>query len=125
MPIIDEVRHERTSSNAAIALDDLGVERLHLDGVQSPTIALEPWPPTVRARPETDFALVVQAALKRALDMTVAGLVLLLSLPLVAVVSLAIVIESRGPVFYRAERVGLGGRTLRMLKFRKMHQNAS
>jgi lipopolysaccharide/colanic/teichoic acid biosynthesis glycosyltransferase len=51
--------------------------------------------------------------------------VLLATLPLIAIVSLLILVDSRGPVFYRAERVGRGGRPLRMLKFRKMHQNAS
>jgi lipopolysaccharide/colanic/teichoic acid biosynthesis glycosyltransferase len=35
------------------------------------------------------------------------------------------VIDSPGPVFFRCERVGFQGRRLRMLKFRKMHPNAT
>jgi lipopolysaccharide/colanic/teichoic acid biosynthesis glycosyltransferase len=61
---------------------------------------------------------------KRALDLLVAGTVLLLALPLMAIVALAIMLESPGPVLYRAERVGRGGRPMRMLKFRKMRRNA-
>ncbi len=68
---------------------------------------------------------VLQAVLKRTVDFTFALAVLLLTLPIIAIVAAAIVIESPGPVFFRAERVGLNGRRLRMLKFRKMHHNAS
>jgi lipopolysaccharide/colanic/teichoic acid biosynthesis glycosyltransferase len=66
-----------------------------------------------------------QAAVKRGIDVAVSGTVLLVTLPLVALVALLIRIESRGPIFYRAARVGRHGRELRMLKFRKMHHNAS
>lgn len=49
---------------------------------------------------------------------------LLLSL-LIGVIALAIKLESRGPVFYFARRVGLGGREFGMLKFRKMRAAAA
>ena len=39
--------------------------------------------------------------------------------------ALLVVLDSPGPVFYRAERVGFRGRPLRMLKFRKMRTGAS
>ena len=70
-------------------------------------------------------SLVTQLALKRAFDVAVATVVLLVALPLVAVVALLIRLDSPGPIFYRAQRVGRNGRPLRMLKFRKMHHNAS
>ena len=41
------------------------------------------------------------------------------------VIALAITIESPGPVLYRSRRVGLRGREFSMLKFRKMHRDAS
>lgn len=66
----------------------------------------------------------VRAALKRGLDIVVAGSVLIAVLPLMAIIALAIVLDSRGPVFYRAERLGRAGRPLSMLKFRKMHRSA-
>src|SRR4051812_10354868 len=43
---------------------------------------------------------------KRALDISAAVTLLLVLLPLFAVIGLAIVLESRGPVFYRGDRVG-------------------
>ena len=45
--------------------------------------------------------------------------------PLFVLIALLIVLDSPGPVFYRAERVGFRGRPLRMLKFRKMHPDAT
>jgi lipopolysaccharide/colanic/teichoic acid biosynthesis glycosyltransferase len=63
-------------------------------------------------------------ALKRVFDFAVAALLLALLLPLFLVVALAIVVDSRGAVFYRCRRVGQHGRELSMLKFRKMRQDA-
>lgn len=57
---------------------------------------------------------------QRLLDVLLAGFALVLLLPLIALVALAIKLESRGSVFYRARRVGLAGNEFRMLKFRKM-----
>jgi lipopolysaccharide/colanic/teichoic acid biosynthesis glycosyltransferase len=62
--------------------------------------------------------------LKRALDVIVAASALVvLAIPLV-VIAVLVVLDSRGPVFYRAERVGYRGQRLRMLKFRKMRADA-
>ena len=62
--------------------------------------------------------------LKRALDVIVAASALVvLAIPFV-VIAVLVVLDSRGPVFYRAERVGYRGQRLRMLKFRKMHADA-
>jgi lipopolysaccharide/colanic/teichoic acid biosynthesis glycosyltransferase len=59
------------------------------------------------------------------MDVIVAVLALVvLAIPL-AVIALAVVLDSRGPVFYRAERVGYRGSRLRMLKFRKMREDAT
>ena len=66
----------------------------------------------------------VRVVVKRALDVVVAALALVLLLPLIALLALLIVLDSPGPVFYRADRVGFHGRRLRMLKFRKMRADA-
>jgi lipopolysaccharide/colanic/teichoic acid biosynthesis glycosyltransferase len=61
---------------------------------------------------------------KRGLDLTVLVLAHLFLLPLWlflwTVIPLAIWLEDRGPVFYRQDRVGLGGRVFPLLKFRSM-----
>jgi exopolysaccharide biosynthesis polyprenyl glycosylphosphotransferase len=61
---------------------------------------------------------------KLALDLIGAGIWLLLLWPLFLVVAILIKLDSRGPVFYRAERIGLNGKPFAMLKFRTMVVNA-
>jgi lipopolysaccharide/colanic/teichoic acid biosynthesis glycosyltransferase len=61
---------------------------------------------------------------KRSMDVVAASLLLLLLLPLIAVVAVAIRLDSRGPAFFRCRRVGYGGREFGMLKFRKMVHDA-
>lgn len=57
---------------------------------------------------------------KRALDAAVAMAVLIAAAPLLAMIALAVRLTSSGPVLFRQERVGLGGRTFTMYKFRSM-----
>lgn len=66
----------------------------------------------------------VETLQKRLLDMLVATVLLVMTLPLMVVVALLIKCDSRGPVFYRQERVGLGGRVFTLCKFRSMRQDA-
>jgi lipopolysaccharide/colanic/teichoic acid biosynthesis glycosyltransferase len=65
-----------------------------------------------------------EPALKRPFDVCLAGLGLVLSAPLWALIALAIRLEDGGPVFYAQERVGRGGRRFRGLKFRSMVPDA-
>jgi exopolysaccharide biosynthesis polyprenyl glycosylphosphotransferase len=62
--------------------------------------------------------------LKRGMDVCLAGLGLTLLAPTFALIALAIKLESPGPVFFRQERMGTGGRTFRILKFRTMTADA-
>ena len=66
----------------------------------------------------------VRAVVKRAIDVVVSALALTALSPLFGAIALLVVLDSRGPVLYRANRVGFEGRQLRMLKFRKMHKSA-
>jgi exopolysaccharide biosynthesis polyprenyl glycosylphosphotransferase len=63
-------------------------------------------------------------ALKRLLDIVGAALLMVLLSPLMLLVSIAIKVDSRGPVFFRQERVGLHGRTFAVVKFRSMSSDA-
>ncbi len=65
-----------------------------------------------------------QLWLKRGMDLLCSGLGLLLISPLLIFIALAIKLDSPGPVFFAQERVGRGGRTFRMLKFRTMRVGA-
>ena len=65
-----------------------------------------------------------QERVKRAEDILFALLLLIPSLPLMALISLCIKAEDGGPVFYRQERVTQYGRSFSMLKFRSMVQEA-
>jgi lipopolysaccharide/colanic/teichoic acid biosynthesis glycosyltransferase len=68
---------------------------------------------------------VARSRAKRTCDVVGAAALLVLFAPLVLVLSVLIKLESRGPVLYRCRRVGLHGREFFMLKFRKMHRDAS
>lgn len=57
---------------------------------------------------------------KRLFDLTVGGAITLLALPMMGAVTLAIKLDSSGPVLFRQQRVGENGRMFTMYKFRSM-----
>ncbi len=62
--------------------------------------------------------------IKRILDITVAVLLLLPAIPFAVVIAVAIVLDSRGPVFFAHTRIGKGSRQFSLWKFRTMARNA-
>jgi lipopolysaccharide/colanic/teichoic acid biosynthesis glycosyltransferase len=62
--------------------------------------------------------------MKRALDIVLALIILVLFLPFGLLISLLILVESEGGVFYKQERIGLNGKSFSLLKFRSMRPNA-
>ena len=60
---------------------------------------------------------------KRAFDIVVASSLLLVSLPLLAVLALAVRVSSPGPILFRQKRVGLNGQLFEIVKFRTMFEN--
>lgn len=65
-----------------------------------------------------------EVAMKRVMDVVVAGAIVLMGSPLWFLVAVAIKLDSRGPVLYRQERLGQNGVPFTMLKFRSMFLEA-
>jgi exopolysaccharide production protein ExoY len=66
----------------------------------------------------------IWAAAKRATDVVMALVLLVLLSPLLLIVAAAVKIESQGPVFFSHRRLGKDGSTFLCLKFRSMHVDA-
>jgi exopolysaccharide biosynthesis polyprenyl glycosylphosphotransferase len=62
---------------------------------------------------------------KRALDVVLSGLVLIISAPIFVITASAIKRQSPGPIFFLQMRVGKDGQPFRMIKFRTMHHHLS
>lgn len=65
-----------------------------------------------------------KSVIKRVVDVGVSAVGLIILLPVFLIVAVLIKLTSRGPVFYRQERMGMDGRRFKMIKFRTMVQNA-
>jgi sugar transferase (PEP-CTERM system associated) len=65
-----------------------------------------------------------RTAVKRVFDIFCASLLLVLTTPVMAAAAACIKFESRGPMLYRQERVGLNGRTFSIAKLRSMRTDA-
>jgi Undecaprenyl-phosphate glucose phosphotransferase len=95
-------------------LDGLMAPVLHVDRIgMLPAIELD-------SRPLTP----VQMYLKRAEDLLLAGGLTLFLLPMLLAVSVAVKLDSPGPVLFRQARAGFNGRTFKVWKFRTMHAHA-
>jgi lipopolysaccharide/colanic/teichoic acid biosynthesis glycosyltransferase len=65
-----------------------------------------------------------QLRAKRALDLVLAVILLLMLIPILVVLAALVCIDSPGPVLFRQRRIGAGGRTFVMYKFRTMYNQA-
>jgi sugar transferase (PEP-CTERM system associated) len=63
-------------------------------------------------------------AMKRAFDLLIAFVALVVTLPLMILVGIAIWLETGSPIFFRQERTGYKGRSFQIMKFRSMCQMA-
>lgn len=75
---------------------------------------------------EVDFEVMPewQKNAKRAFDVFFSALILVLSSPMMLIIALLIKLTSKGPIFYRQERIGLKGKPFRIIKFRTMKPDA-
>ena len=88
------------------------------EDLDSETEDVELWDGEIE--PLSPLFLVPMPAGKRALDVVGACLLLLLALPVMILTAIAIRLESRGPIIFRQTRLGQGGRSFTLLKFRSM-----
>jgi exopolysaccharide biosynthesis polyprenyl glycosylphosphotransferase len=65
-----------------------------------------------------------QRTMKRAFDIAGAGVLLAALSPFLLVTAFLVKLSSQGPIFYRQERIGFGGKPFGMLKFRSMIDGA-
>lgn len=61
-----------------------------------------------------------QRVAKRLFDIVISGLLLIATAPLMGIVALLVKLDSKGPILFRQERVGIEGQPFGMLKFRSM-----
>lgn len=66
----------------------------------------------------------ISLVIKRIFDIIVALILLILLSPIILIIAIMIKIDSKGPVFYRQERITTYGKIFRIFKFRTMLQNA-
>ncbi|MFC9898347.1 sugar transferase [Nocardia sp. NPDC127579] len=140
--VLAAVRHSRADTVAVTAtdylgpaelrrmaweLDPLGIELIVTPGVVDIagtrlTNRLVAGMPMLHiAKPQYDRA---KSTKKAVFDICFAGGVLLAILPALLVIALLVKLTSAGPVFYRSERIGRGGKPFRMIKFRSMYAGA-
>ena len=91
-------------------------------GAQNLTYSFRYGIPLVEVKP-VHFTT-VDRLVKRAFDMVGSCLLLLLLAPVMAAIAFLVKATSDGPIFYKAARVGRGGRYFTFLKFRSMYANA-
>ena len=71
-----------------------------------------------------DYMPLWERAAKRLFDIFVAFLALTVISPILTIIAIAIKLDSKGPVFFSQERVGLNGKPFNVIKFRTMIQDA-
>ena len=79
----------------------------------------------VLAPPLPPIAAAARSRRKRAFDVGASLVGLFVLFPVLGLVAVAIMIDDPGPPFFRQARLGLGGRSFRLLKFRSMRVGAS
>lgn len=108
------------------------LEKLNIDLLVAPGV-VDVAGPRLQMRPVSGLPLIhvekpqyhgAKRFQKRAFDIIFSSAVLLCGLPVLVALAIAIKLTSKGPVFYRQERIGLDGEPFEMIKFRTMVNGA-
>ena len=112
--VVELCEEQGTMVRVVSTFVDLSLARAHVDDVNGrPVITIFSGPP--------DSILL---AVKRLLDVAVSGIATVVLTPVFLLLAIAIKLDSRGPVFFVQDRVGLNGRRFRFYKFRTMVADA-
>lgn len=65
-----------------------------------------------------------QQSVKRAMDIVVSIIAMIILIPVYLGTAVGVLLSSRGPVFYKQDRIGIKGKSFKMIKFRSMYQDA-
>jgi exopolysaccharide biosynthesis polyprenyl glycosylphosphotransferase len=123
----EQLGHEHMRT-LAWRLDELGIDMIVMPGmtdIASPRLKVRPIdniPLFHIARPRHNRTSRLQ---KRCFDLLFGAVALVVFAPIMVVAVIAIKMHDGGPVFFRQERVGYGGRPFRIFKFRTMDMNAA
>ena len=121
-PLADELSASLVNVLDAAGCSVFALPRLLGNGAFEPTLVWRRGQPMIQVtRPGLRAS---QLVLKRAMDLVIACLGLILLAPLFFILALAVKLDSRGPVFFRQQRVGRGGRIFKIYKFRSMVADA-
>jgi exopolysaccharide biosynthesis polyprenyl glycosylphosphotransferase len=108
------------------------LEKLNIDLLVSPGV-VDVAGPRLQMRPVAGLPLIhvekpayhgAKRFQKRSFDIIFSSAVLLCGLPVLVALAIAIKLSSKGPIFYRQERIGLDGEPFEMIKFRTMVDGA-
>lgn len=117
-PAVQLIVNELLESGHDVAMT-WGVGRLSSARLTSAVVGHETLPLIRAKRPQ-----MVAQRVKRVFDLITASVLLTLASPVVALLALAVKLESDGPALFVQERVGLGGKTFRIFKLRSMKTTA-
>lgn len=101
-------------------LEEIGVHVFPLSAVARQRCRLE----LLDREPPSRSAAAAREALHRSVDVIAALAGVVVTAALLPFVAAAIWLEDRGPIFYAQERIGRGGKTFKLLKFRSMRPDA-
>jgi lipopolysaccharide/colanic/teichoic acid biosynthesis glycosyltransferase len=113
------LREGGTAGDLAPSQFEVSANDARLDGVGTSAVASAD--PFAELLPAAHFS---GRAAKRIFDLVIAGVLLLVAVPLLLVVALLVKVDSAGPMLYRSRRIGRHGESFQMFKFRTMIDGA-
>ena len=113
-PLIDRCHKEGIRTRVDLGFFPRTFPRVHLENLRHIPLL------TLGSTPNNEFALFA----KRAVDLIVSTLALILLSPLMLIIAILVRLTSPGPILYRQTRCGFNGRRFSLYKFRSMVANA-